>query len=460
MVFRTFSHDSANEVDASQSATGVDAHLVAGFSISGTVSTPGETTGPADVCVSADAAGHPVISAKTGPGGGYQIGKIPAGTYSVDSTRPAAGRRPAITPPQAITVDLGADTTGVDAQLVVGAAVSGRVSAPGGANDAGICAYAIAPSGALSEQAVTSAGGTYRLADLAPQAYTIEFDPTCSGSQSSFFAPVAYPGRVQVGAGEALGGVDVTLALVSGPPLAIKPSSLAEGQVYQPYYQSLSLTNTWFNGAPWQVSGLPRGLSTQLAPAGEDASIEGDITGIPQVAGTFTVTVTVTVTSDLSLTTGGLSVPPLEATKTFKLVVLPPAPLVTVLSSGAQVSGKFVPVGLFCTYLACSGNAKLTTKSGIVLAKTPYSMEKSTSAVVKLEATPAGSSTLAKAKRRPVNGVLTVSVRGGQEVTEPPHNFLTSKRRLAPARGTTLSVVRAWVLTTSSVTISCRDRRP
>ncbi len=256
---------SANAVDVSGSATGVDAHLVPGFSISGTVSAPGDATGGQRrcSCVSADApAGNAVISAKTAADGTYQIGNLPAGTYSVNFD-PTCDRAHASTyAPQAQTVDFRADTTGVDAQLVAGATVSGKVTAaPGAANYGGICAYAIGPSGAVSEQAVTSPSGTYRLADLAPQAYTIKFDPTCSGSQSSSFGKQTYPGRVQVGPGDAIGGVDAVLAL-SGHPLAIAPVSLYDGQVYEPYYQGLSLNNTYLNGIPWQVTGLPRGLST------------------------------------------------------------------------------------------------------------------------------------------------------------------------------------------------------
>ncbi len=124
-----------------------------------------------------------------------------------------------------------------------------------------------------------------------------------------------------------------------------------------------------------------------------------------------------TVTSYTNVITGGLSVPPLVATKTFKLVVLPAAPVVTILPWAAQVFGKSVPVGLFCTYLTCSGNAKLTTKGPVVLANTPYSLEKSTSRLVKLALTSAGSKALAKATQYPVNEDLVVSVRGGKEVT-------------------------------------------
>ena len=72
---------------------------------------------------------------------------------------------------------------------------------------------------------------------------------------------------------------------------------------------------------------------------------------------------------------------------------------------------------MFCTYLTCSGDAKLTTKAGVVLASAPYSLEKSTSRSVKLRAHSAGSKALAMATEHPVDEHLVVSVRGGKEVT-------------------------------------------
>jgi hypothetical protein len=295
--------------------------------------------------------------------------------------------------------------------LVEGATVSGTVAAPGAANDGGICAYATGPDGAVDGQSVTGAAGAYVLADLAPQAYTVNFDPTCSHSQGSYFGPVAYPKRLGLGAGEALGGVDATLPLVSGTPVAITQASLAQGKVYHRYYQAVTVTLPDPEGSPWQVSGLPRGLTSQggVSFSDQDAAIEGDIYGIPQVAGTFTVTVTVA--------TVGM-VPPLVASKTFKLMVLPATPVVSVLSSTVKVSGQFVPVRLFCTYVACSGRAKLTTREGVVLANAAYALEKSTSGVVKLELTNAGSVAFAKAKQHPVNAELEVTAGGGKEVTE------------------------------------------
>lgn len=105
-------------------------------------------------------------------------------------------------------LDLRADVSGIDAQLVEGASVSGTVTAPGAANYAGVCAYAIGPSGTVSDQAVTSASGAYHLANLVLQAYTIGFDPNCSQGlgSNSFYGPQGYPKSLQLSPGESLGG--------------------------------------------------------------------------------------------------------------------------------------------------------------------------------------------------------------------------------------------------------------
>ncbi len=281
---------SANAVDASVPATGVDAHLVPGFSISGTVKAPGGATGAAEVCVSVnDTAGYAVNNAETAPDGTYQVGSLPAGTYSVYFD-PTCGRTEAsaysaqyydgaVAASAAKTVDVQADVSGIDAQLVDGATVSGTVTAPGAANYAGICTYAIGPYGAVSEEAVTSAAGAYRLADLAPQAYTIRFDPTCSTGYGSYFGPQDYPQRLQLSPGESLGGVDGTLAYVAGTPLAVTQASLAGGKVYDRYYHTVSVNGPDTEGYPWQVTGLPRGLSggSGVSFSDEAAAIVGEI---------------------------------------------------------------------------------------------------------------------------------------------------------------------------------------
>ncbi len=101
-------------------------------------------------------------------------------------------------------------------------------------------------------------------------------------------------------------------------------------------------------------------------------------------------------------------------------------PLLTVpfLSSLPRSSGKHVPVRMFCTYLTCSGDAKLTSKSGVVLASAPYSLQRralEAQVRVKLRLTPAGSKALAMAKEHPVDEYLVVTVRGAKGVITTLH---------------------------------------
>jgi len=127
---------------------------------------------------------NPYEATTTGDGA-HGIGNLPAGTYSVYFD-PTCGRTQmsayapqyydgAVAASGARTVDVQANVSGIDAQLVEGATVSGAVAAPGAANYAGICTYAIDPGGTVSEGVVTSASGSYALTDLAPQTYTIKF---------------------------------------------------------------------------------------------------------------------------------------------------------------------------------------------------------------------------------------------------------------------------------------------
>jgi hypothetical protein len=95
----------------------------------------------------------------------------------------------------------------------------------------------------------------------------------------------------------------------------------------------------------------------------------------------------------------------------------PPTPLVSLPLASARVVGRHLPVRVFCTYVACSGEAKLSSNKGVVLASGAYAMAKSTSAVVLLTLTTAGSRALARTGGHPANEDLAVTVRGGKPVS-------------------------------------------
>ncbi len=211
----------ANPVFASavSPATGIDAHLSAGYTISGTVSEAGGTGGGAKVCASADdSAGHRVSSAKSAADGTYAIDNLPAGTYTVYFD-PTCGRTQASTyaeqyyeaEPDAIVatgVVLPGLATGIDAELQAGATISGTVTATGALDDAGICVYATGVDGSGAGSAITGASGTYRVANLAAQTYNVAFDPTCGRSHSSYFASLSYDKQIPVKAGQTVPGID------------------------------------------------------------------------------------------------------------------------------------------------------------------------------------------------------------------------------------------------------------
>ena len=96
-----------------------------------------------------------------------------------------------------------------------GATISGTVAAPGGANNAGVCVYALAVGGQLAGRNVTDEMGSYAIPNLAAGSYKVIFDPSCGGSQISYFSSRQYRRTVSVAPGQAFTGLNGTLTLRS-----------------------------------------------------------------------------------------------------------------------------------------------------------------------------------------------------------------------------------------------------
>ena len=191
-------------VSAITPTTGINASLVGGSSVSGTVTAPATSSsnpGPvAGVCTTVeDSAGHTVNSAKTAANGTFMVANLPPGSYAVSFDPTCGGTQASSYAPQyykakaelsgSTAVKVPPNATAIDAQLASGATITGTVTATGASDNAGICVYAITPSGATATKAVTDASGAYSLANLAAQAYTVNFDPTCAQAQVSYFGP-------------------------------------------------------------------------------------------------------------------------------------------------------------------------------------------------------------------------------------------------------------------------------
>jgi hypothetical protein len=315
--------ESVNAISASATtpATAVNVALVAGFSVSGTVTGPWAPNGTANVCVTADdAPGAAVGRASTSSDGTFSIRSLPAGDYRVYFDPTCGGARASLYAPQyypgqalwaaATELQIAEDVNGIDARLMNGATLSGTVAAPGAANNAGVCVYALAVGGQLAGRNVTDEMGSYAIPNLAAGSYKVIFDPSCGGSQISYFSSRQYRRTVSVAPGQAVTGLNGTLTLRSGPKLSIGFTSLPVGKIYSSYFAALSVAgpSTEESDYGWHVTGLPRGLYPS------PSSVAEAIVGRPQVAGRFKVTTTVTMSG---------AVPALAARRTFSLVVKP-----------------------------------------------------------------------------------------------------------------------------------------
>jgi hypothetical protein len=213
-------YPAAVQVTAGGSATGIDAVLAAAASISGTVTDAADPAGLAGVCVTAISAGGGIgfATAVTAADGTYTLAGLPGDSYTVEFDPSCDGINPSADLAQStahpVVLPAGGTLTGIDAVLGSGGAISGTVTdaaSPGGV--AGVCVTALsADGGAGSGTATTASDGSYGIANLPPDSYTVEFDPTCGGSITSVDAPRSTAEPVAVAAGTTTSGVNALLA--------------------------------------------------------------------------------------------------------------------------------------------------------------------------------------------------------------------------------------------------------
>ncbi|MGO9902096.1 MAG: carboxypeptidase regulatory-like domain-containing protein [Solirubrobacteraceae bacterium] len=184
-------------------ATGVDAHLAGGNSISGTVSDSNGHPITSGVCVSAVPALTDDYSVYYSDGlasdGSYTIDTLPAGSYHVTFSDCSGRNDITQTLPGSVTVAPGQAVQGIDATMQPATSISGHVysgqdtSSPLG----GLCVAVLNPDGSpvsASGSIVETAGdGSYTFDHLDPAgSYVVEFD-TCSlnGSARQYYDGVS-----------------------------------------------------------------------------------------------------------------------------------------------------------------------------------------------------------------------------------------------------------------------------
>src|SRR5665648_910022 len=204
----------------------IDAALVAGGSISGTVTGPdGPVAGMWDnAMVPGESGGG---GAQTGLDGTYEITGLAAGSYIVQfrggdvglvtEYYDGAASWEDATP---VVVTAGADTPNIDAAMVVGGSISGTVTGPDGpVGGVHVSAWTTFgdPVGGMGEE--TGANGTYEFAGLATGSYVVEFDGSSVGLVSVYYNGAASwddATEVAVTAGADTPNINAVLALAVG----------------------------------------------------------------------------------------------------------------------------------------------------------------------------------------------------------------------------------------------------
>ncbi len=211
------------KVSDGHTVTGVDVYLKLGGIISGTVRSAATGKPLAGICVS-DEIGD---SGQTTANGSYQIEQLPNEATTVTFSG-GCGNQGSYAPQwysgldnaataATVVVRAGHDTPGINAAMLPGGTITGRVTAPAGKGLGGVC-VAATPSYAeldFGASAVTAGDGAYSIANLAADDYTINFAGGCAsyteglGQQWYRGQPTqATAGLVSVRAGETVSGID------------------------------------------------------------------------------------------------------------------------------------------------------------------------------------------------------------------------------------------------------------
>lgn len=211
--------------------TGIDASLKPGAAIAGVVHA-GSSTGPGLPGVCVLTVGTGAMSginqmAVTGANGAYQVIGLGAGGYQVQF-QPGCGSQGNYVGsgyPGHVQAADGKTTGGIDGYLPVGATITGRVTAAAtGKPVAGICVFAVDPSGNALSVAFDHGNGRYRIRPIAAGRFRIEYLPCGFGQRKLAWY---YGPRVQVGTRSAVSGVNAALpqgGMIAGKVLAGSPA--------------------------------------------------------------------------------------------------------------------------------------------------------------------------------------------------------------------------------------------
>jgi hypothetical protein len=211
-------------VEAEKTVKGINAAMVEGGRIEGTVKGQGAPLEGIQVCAE-EFEIEIFVCTRSGPDGKYVIGALPAGFYELEFSVP---RKPGFNYlggwlDEEFEVQLKKTTAIGSVELPVAGEISGRVSAAStGAGLAGIEVRAIGSTLHAIEFSYTGAAGEYLLERLPTDSYRVEFFDL-----SSVYLPQFYSGKELkseatlvpvVAGGKAAGGIDAVMHTVAPEP--------------------------------------------------------------------------------------------------------------------------------------------------------------------------------------------------------------------------------------------------
>jgi hypothetical protein len=274
------------QLNGGSTKSSVDAQMVAGGGISGTVTAAVGGQVAQGVCVEISSTTDPnlTVTAVTDATGSYSVLGLAAGQFDVEfidgsSCWPEGGITVGYAPqyydgqssqgsadPVTVTVD--ATTGSIDAQMVMGGSISGTVvAADGGAPLQGICVSATdVPYGIFG----TAPDGSFTINGLATGTYTVQFKNGCGNPQA--YVPQSI--QVSVVAPNATTGVEAQMVAGTLPTVtSVTPNSGPAGT-------TVTITGSGFTGATQVLFGFTTPpfavvsdteimTVSQMAPAGQ-----------------------------------------------------------------------------------------------------------------------------------------------------------------------------------------------
>ena len=241
------SHETATflTVASGQAISGINATLVKGATISGKVTAP-PGVDLAQVTVYAGLADGSGNGTPIAADGTYKILGLAAGSYKLEFNAGDSGalnqwyNNATYDTATPVTVTSGQDLGDINATLVKGASISGKLTAPAGVDLSNVRVYANASNGFGS--ASVNPDGTYKITALPAGSYKVEFNGRAAGAQAQWYSnaqtsDAATP--ITLASGQDLGNINATLikgATISGK--ATVPAGINPTQIWAILYQA------------------------------------------------------------------------------------------------------------------------------------------------------------------------------------------------------------------------------